>query len=120
MVRLDAITGEVELLNDEGVVLWSGRPLGYPVSAALPINGSSDCIVLCNPDAQLAGVFRNLIRVSANGAVVWRADLPARSGNDSYVAVQWAGPQLVANTWTAYSVHIDANSGQIISAEFTK
>jgi hypothetical protein len=120
MVRLNASSGAVEVFNDSGVLQWSGKPLGYDASVVLPIGGTNDAIVMLNPDACRAGSFQNLLRVSADGSVMWRAELPGRQGDDAYVAVRWAGAQLLANTWSTYLVRLDVDTGRILESTFTK
>jgi hypothetical protein len=120
MVRLNASSGAVEVFDDSGALQWSGRPLGHAASVVLPISGTNDAIVLLDPDACRSGSFRNLLRVSANGSVMWQAELPDRQGNDAYVAVRWAGAQLLANTWSTYLVRLDVESGRILESTFTK
>jgi hypothetical protein len=120
MVRVNPTTGEVEVLGQDGSRLWSGKPLGYSATIVLPIRGTEDCIVLLDPDAHLTGQFQNLLRLSAGGSVVWQADLPVGQHNDAYVAVEWSGGRLVANTWSAYRVDLDVNNGRILRSTFTK
>jgi hypothetical protein len=94
--------------------------MGHDAVAALAIRGSSDAIVLLNPDACRGGPFRNVLRLSMDGVVIWQAQLPGRQNDDSYVSVRWMGERLVANTWSAYLVHLDADSGQLLEVTFTK
>jgi hypothetical protein len=118
MVRLNPSSGEVEVVTE--TVRWSGKPLGYDAAVVLPVSGSDDAIVLLNPDACLGSPFRNLLRLSAGGAVRWRAELPER-GTDFYSSVAWGpGDQLLAHSWSCYSVRIDPEDGRIMDAIFTK
>jgi hypothetical protein len=131
MVRLNPSSGEVEVVTE--TVRWSGKPLGYDVSVVLPVSGSDDAIVLLKPDASLGSSFRNLLRLSAGGAVRWRAELPERGtrvhlsvlpperGADFYLSVAWGpGDQLLALSWSSYSVRVDPDDGRIMDAIFTK
>jgi hypothetical protein len=108
------------VFSDAGPRLWSGKPLGYRASVVLPIDRSTDCVVLCDPDEQRIGRFRNLVRLRANGSIAWQADLPPTYGDDAYVAVRSPAAQLVANTWSGYRVDVDLDSGRILSTIFTK
>jgi len=119
-IRLQQDTGQVQGLDDNGVVLWSLKPFGFAASALLPVDGSDDGIVLCNPDEMQQGNFRNLIRISVGGGVVWRAELPAGQANDAYVDVHWEDRLLVAHTWSANRVVIDVDTGRISATTFTK
>jgi len=119
MVRFSLVADELQIDNGAGVVLWSGKPQGYAVSAVLPGVRSDDCLVLLNPDAQRQGPFRNLLRVSSNGAVVWNAQLPTRE-SDCYTSVRWVEDSIVANSWTGYRVVIDGATGDVLNSSFTK
>ena len=119
MVQLDPISGEVHFVDQSGKVSWVGKPLGCAASAVLPVVGAADAVVLLDPDAHMKEPFRNLVRISAGGAVIWRAELPGRT-DDAYVAVRFDGIQLQANTWSGYLVTLDIDSGRVLEATFTK
>ncbi len=108
----------VDLFDDTDVLQWSGDLLGVGVQRVLPIAGSDDVIVLVAWSASSQGGFRNLLRVSKIGSLVWRAGLP--SDRDSYVSVKWVGVQLIANSWNGYSVEIDPVTGHPLQSLFTK
>jgi hypothetical protein len=82
------------------------------------MSGNNDAIVLLDPEAA-TGRFENLIRLSANGAVAWRAALPG-SGDDAYVDVHWEGAELLANSFSCFRVQVDVDSGRIVKRMFTK
>jgi len=121
MAHLPAGAGTVELFSGTGALQWSGKPL-QDAKVVLPIEGTTDAIVLIDWGAFRGGSFQNLLRVRANGSVVWRAALPTGQVNgDAYVAVRW-GPeaQLIANTWSTNLVRLDLESGRILDSIFTK
>jgi hypothetical protein len=93
----------VDLFDDADVLQWSGNLLGGGAQAVRPIASSNDAIVLVAWSAPSHGAFRNLLRVSTDGAIVWRAALP--SDRDSYVSVEWLGAQLMANSWNGRGKH---------------
>lgn len=117
MPQLAVIDGDLVLRDDADQVTWRGRPLGRRVSIALPIEGSADAIVLL--DAGVGGTFRNLIRLSPDRTVRWAAPLPRR-GHDYYGYVGWRGSELVATSFSSYTVTLDPENGAIVRSEFTK
>jgi hypothetical protein len=63
----------------------------------------------------------NLVRLRANGALVWKAEPPEASAGDSWVAAEWVPDVgLVANSWSCWRVRIDPATGESIEKEFTK
>jgi hypothetical protein len=93
--------------------------MGWSAKSISAIPHSSDCIVLCDPDDEPRGAYRNLLRVSSDGLVVWQADLPS-SENDCYVAVQLRDDILSANTFSCFAVRLDLVTGRILTKTFTK
>ena len=120
MARINQRTGEVELLDENGALMWAGKPLGCDARAVLPIDGTNDVVVLLNPDSGGNGPFRNLLRLAQSGAIVWQADLPTRDRADAYMKVRWQGNRLVANSWSTYLVELDEEDGRIVNKTFTK
>jgi hypothetical protein len=119
MVRLDPSSGAVQVLDDAGALLWSGKPLGHDASLVLPVPGTPDAIVLLSPDAQLNGRFGNLLRMSPDGSVSWQVEPPFQN-DDAFVAVAWVGDKLIANTWSCFRVAVDVNTGRLLETLFTK
>jgi hypothetical protein len=108
--------------NDHGVT-WHGRLDGAPVVAAVPLPRTEDAIVLLdsfagprNPYGDLLG-WPHLLRVRPTGSVVWRA---TAGDKDWWVAVIATEQGLFANTWSCYRQMLDADTGKILSSEFTK
>jgi len=63
----------------------------------------------------------NLVRVRADGGVVWKAEPPGPSARDSWVAVEMVPDEgLVASSWSCWRVHLDPATGVSIDKEFTK
>ena len=58
-----------------GKILWSGNFEGFPVFRLLPLELEGDCLVLLDPGASKKPTFENLLRVKANGTVVWHAKI---------------------------------------------
>lgn len=95
-----------------------------PSLRQLPVPGSTDVIVLVNPDVGPTDrPFRNLVRRDAQQAILWTAELPepeAVGRYDCYVDIRWDGGSLTANTWQGEYVILDLGSGRIESREFVK
>jgi|HubBroStandDraft_1064217.scaffolds.fasta_scaffold1214561_1 outer membrane protein assembly factor BamB len=110
--------GNLEVLDAMDAVRWAGKPKGMRPTSLLPIQGSNDCIVLCDPGAQPRG-FKNLFRVTPNGDVAWEADLPS-SGEDFYLSVRYTNDVVLANTWSGFLVQLDLNTGRVARRTFVK
>jgi hypothetical protein len=90
------------------------------VEAEISLAGG-DRIVLFRYEAGGPKTQDNLVRIRANGAVVWEAAPPEPSAGDSWVAVEWVPDEgLVANSWSCWRVRIDPATGESIDREFTK
>ncbi|TCU10022.1 hypothetical protein EV132_12213 [Rhizobium sullae] len=63
---------------------------------------------------------RNLMRVDAEGNILWKASTPTTGMQDCFTDMQWDGKTLTANTWSCYRVSIGLQDGQITVLEFTK
>ncbi len=61
----------------------------------------------------------NLVRMDAQGHIVWVAELP-RNDSDSFVDVRLDNGRLMGNTWSCYLVTLDIATGHILTAVFTK
>lgn len=109
--RADVVAGQAVRL---------GQPDGYPVLSVLTIPHSEDCIVLLaywkGPEGR---AFRNLLRCRQDGSVVWRAELPVL-GSDEYVEAEWTSNGLTAYSGSGFAVHLDLDTGRILSSIFTK
>jgi len=112
---------------DEAGVLWRGRPDGHAAVSVVSLPGADDAVVLLSPESgprnplgQLKK-WPNLVRVRADGAVVWRAPAGQGSGEgDWWVSVDIKGDTLYANTWSCYRCQLDQESGTTVSSVFTK
>lgn len=104
-----------------GKVLWHGLPDGIPGVEVVAIPGTSDAVVRLDHMAK-GGAFRNLVRISSSGRVLWRAELPTLEPADAYVAVDYDSEysRLTAVSWTGYWVVVNVDSGGIVEQEFVK
>jgi hypothetical protein len=86
--------------------------------AVLPVNGSSDQIML---QEQTSGpkLQQNLARVASDSSIVWRAELPDHV-LDFFVAVRWVDGRLLANSWSCWLVEFDQATGRVLNSVFTK
>ncbi|MGN6696205.1 MAG: hypothetical protein ACTHN0_18645 [Aquihabitans sp.] len=105
--------------QDDGEVVGGGVVL-----TRLSVPGSSDSVVLLDPNRRPEGVlpwhpYRNLLRVTAAGDIRWRAELvPDETTAKCWTAMAW-GTGLTAVTYS-YECELDADTGRIIRATFTK
>ena len=115
----DLIDGEVVVNKEGSLIHWRGKPDGYPAMAIMPVPNSEDAVVLLD---YMAGpkVFANLIRMTPEGRVVWRAAPPEQSGSDAFVECRWRGGAFMANSWSGYLLEIDLATGRPTSSEFVK
>lgn len=84
----------------------------------MPVPGSTDTIVLLDY-MDGPSVFANLVRVTSDGAEVWRAT-PPQPGSDAWTFARIEGHEVVANSWSGYEVRLDIVSGRERSRTFTK
>jgi hypothetical protein len=105
-------------------VTWHGLPDGKPVQSLVALPGTDDVVVVLELEAgprsgsgAILG-WPNLVRVQADGSVVWRAS--ALDAQDSWVSVQWSAGTLTANTWSCFLVTINPDTGARMSQTFTK
>ena len=62
---------------------------------------------------------QNLVRLSPDGSVLWRASLP--TVEDCFVGLYECNPEtVIAQSWSGYRCTIDAKTGKIIHQLFTK
>ena len=63
----------------------------------------------------------NLVRMRADGGVVWKAKPPESSAGNSWVAVEMVPDEgLIANSWSCWRVRLDPTTGVSIHKQFTK
>jgi hypothetical protein len=109
---------------DGARVTWHGEPDGKPVHSVVALPGTDDAVVVLDFEAgprSGSGSIRgwpNLVRVRADGSVVWRAS--ALDAQDSWVSVQWSSGTLTANTWSCFVVTLDPETGAKMSQVFSK
>jgi len=118
------VEDEMLAIIDGRRVCYRGRPDGYSVEKAVAVPDSGDGIVLLSYSVENAPEhFPNLIRVRPDGEILWRAMPPEHEPGvqDAWVEFRWAKRGgLSANSWSTYYCTIDALTGEIISAQFTK
>jgi hypothetical protein len=92
---------------------------GVPVETSILLPGTEDYVVLLD---YIGGPknFRNVLRIGIRGEVVWRAELPDRSGPESYVDLELSSDGLIGHSWSGHRVVIDVGSGRIARSEFVK
>jgi hypothetical protein len=95
-------------------IAWQGRPDGARVQQHVPVPRSDDVIVVLDTTAS------NLVRVQPDGSLVWRSpEFRGAPSSFSGVGLPHQG-RVEAAEWSSYAVVLDVESGEILSAEFTK
>jgi hypothetical protein len=118
-VRFRKSGRNLRIVDLNAKVSWEGLPDGRAVQKILRLPESDDHVVLLEYHSGGSENQQNLVRISPNGSIVWRAELP-RSQTDTYVDAEIKGGRLFAGSWSAFHVEIDPESGKILSREFTK
>lgn len=97
------------------------RPDGLRVVDVRDEPNGRSMLVLLDPPAG-GGRVRNLVLVDSGGKVVWRGELPERSGpTDSFVSLELdLDGTVVAGTWSGYRVTLDPVTGRRLREDFTK
>jgi hypothetical protein len=114
-----------ELVVAEGnAERYRGRPDGYLVEEVVAVRESRDAIVLLRYGAEDAPMhFPNLVRVTPDGEIRWRALPPEREPgmHDAWVEFRWTDRAgLTASSWSCFYCEIDPVTGTVDSAVFTK
>ena len=97
---------------------------GVP-KTTLHVPGSDDVIVLLDPERRPEGVlpwhpFYNVLRVQRSGLVRWRAELvPGETTAKCWLGIELVGQRLRAWTY-GHDCELDAGTGAIVRAPFTK
>jgi hypothetical protein len=85
---------------------------------------SNDSVILFDWETATAEKVQNLARVTPQGEIVWRAELPSHTeltdGFDAYASVKWEGGRLIANSLSCFHVELNPADGRIVDSEFTK
>lgn len=113
-------TAELRVVSSDGEFDWHGRIDGLPVIEVQSAPHGAFAIVLLDP-LKRSGRVRNLVKISSDASVLWRAELPIQQATDSYVSFELESSQhLRANTWSCYRVRLSVESGEVIDHVFTK
>ena len=84
----------------------------------LNVPGSADSVVLLD---YVGGpnVFANLFRGRDDGTEVWRATPPG-SGPNAWTNARLEGEEVVAHSWSDFTVRLDLATGEELGRVFTK
>lgn len=94
------------------------------MTATVTLPNSDDVVVLLDPERRPTGVlpwhpFRNVLRVTPAGDIVWRAELvPGETTAKCWHGIEFKGA-LRARTYS-YDCLLDPESGAIVESTFTK
>jgi hypothetical protein len=114
-IECRVVDEQLVISDSTGRTLWEGRVDGFDVVDAGRLGDG--CVARLRSDAK-AGWFQNLVRISADGSVIWRAQMPTNSSGEAYVQMRVEGEDLVAWSFTGLMVHLDPETGRIRSREF--
>jgi outer membrane protein assembly factor BamB len=84
----------------------------------LNVPGSADSVVLLD---YMGGSndFANLFRIREDGTEVWRAKPPG-SGPNAWTSAHLEGDEVVAHSWSGFTVRLDLATGEELGRVFTK
>jgi hypothetical protein len=68
----------------------------------------------------ISGQRENLACFDVDGHTKWTAKLPTSDPTDCFIAVRMDGDLVLANSFSCYTVWLDAATGRTIRAQFTK
>lgn len=108
---------ELSLAN--GSVLWKMDYAKTPITVILLAPDKTGIYVLYSSHHFSAeGVRSNLMKIGFSGNLIWTAK--TNQVNDSFTTIRLRDNSLFANTWDGWYAYIDADSGEMINAEWTK
>jgi len=85
----------------------------------IPIPGSDDVLELA-PTADGYGYTASITRRRSDGSAAWTALPPRGEQQDAWTTVRVDGQQMVADSWSAFEVRLDLDTGKEITRQFTK
>lgn len=105
-------------LHTDGSQTLLGDYLGVAVRTAIPVEFGTKCILLLAQDANTASTFHNVLCITQDGDLVWKADLPQTP--DAFVEIGMEAGAFYATSWSGFRVSLDLTNGRILSREFVK
>lgn len=119
-VSFSVTGGALQVLGDDGMVIWQGLPDGLSVLDLRLAFDRSSVFVLLEPPIG-GGRIQNLVRVSRHGLVEWHGELPMRQVTDAFVSLETdTEGHVLATTWSGYRVRLNPCSGRLEDEVFTK
>lgn len=120
MTFYSLIDGELRIARDDPPFEWHGKVDSMPVLEVSPASDGSSVILLLDPPPCAAPV-QNLVKLDAEGNVVWRGELPAALPGDCFVSFSVAGSgRVLASTWGGHKVALSGETGEVLNRRFTK
>jgi hypothetical protein len=115
--------GVVEV-HEEGRTVWRGQVLGVSALTVFSLPRTPDGVVLLDwmdrpPGIEAGHPYQNVLRIRADGSIVWRAELPSGETVKSFTATSWDEGKLIAQAWSHRCV-LDPETGHILETTFTK
>lgn len=119
-ILFDVSDGVLTVSSDDAPELWTGLPDGMRVLDLRVASDGCSAIALLDPPVG-GGRVRNLVRITSDGGVAWRGELPEGGATDAFVGLDIGIDGVVlASTWSGYRLWLDPVTGQLLGQEFTK
>jgi len=87
----------------------------YPILKAELLEGRA--LILFRPESKRCGQFHNLVCLSAEGQLLWTAELPVARSTECYVNFVASTP-IVAQSFVGFTCRIDFESGRILQKAY--
>jgi hypothetical protein len=82
--------------------------------------GGSQKLVVFDWGSAKSSLLENLVLFDLAGNILWKAQLPSKSGPDCYTQVILDGDNIRAYAWSGYSILLDRETGKILATKFAK
>ena len=110
----------------DGEIVWQGKFFEIDAEFVMPVQASSDCLVLLNGKQAVSKGLRNLIRCTPTGEIKWQAGIPTKTmkdldrSRDFYRTIQLKDKTIEAYSFLSFLDYIDINTGKVVDTEFLK
>jgi hypothetical protein len=124
MTNEERTSGNLSLVQGTLILQWpdgSQETIDLDGVAAVDVVSFPQGAVVLLDSGSGTGRVANLVGVSAEGTVIWRAAPPTDEPTDAFVSAKVSqSGQLLASTWTGYQAKVDPRSGHAVLLGFTK
>jgi hypothetical protein len=104
-------------------VVWRGKPDGRDAVHVVALPSTNDAVVLLkwpvdqHGTVSSIGTWTNLVRITRDGTIVWRAG--GLDIEDRWTSVRWADG-LFASTSTGFAVTLNPDTGELVSRTISR